>query len=198
MSVKLTASSLAPIGIPRSTFYDWYSRYQEGGIEALVDVNQPGGNITGVTFLSTVTEAIRLQMLHEAVPGAAIVGLLVNPSNPNSEPDTREVQEAALKLGLDLHVVSASNPREIDAAFAYLTQKRDYFASTSGVSLNRLERKISIRGNEIAERAFDNSILRQVPRPCFVLTAPCLFNGVCVNESQIEGPRPSALTAPSI
>ena len=116
--------TLAPIGIPRSTFYDWYSRYQEGGIEALVDVNQPGGNITGVTFLSTVTEAIRLQMLHEAVPGAAIVGLLVNPSNPNSEPDTREVQEAALKLGLDLHVVSASNPREIDAAFATLVESR--------------------------------------------------------------------------
>jgi len=52
------------------------------------------------------------------------VGLLVNPSNPNSEPDTREVQEAALKLGLDLHVVSASNPREIDAAFATLVESR--------------------------------------------------------------------------
>jgi len=46
--------------------------------------NQPGGNITGVTFLATVTSAIRLQMLHEAVPGAAIVGLLVNPSDPRS------------------------------------------------------------------------------------------------------------------
>ena len=116
--------TLAPIGIPRSTFYDWYSRYQEGGIEALVDVNQPGGNITGVTFLSTVTEAIRLQMLHEAVPGAAIVGLLVNPSDPNSEPDIREVKEAALKLGLELHVVSASNSHEIDAAFATLVERR--------------------------------------------------------------------------
>ena len=86
--------------------------------------NQPGGNITGVTFLATVTSAIRLQMLHEAVPGAAIVGLLVNPSDPNSEPDTREVKEAALKLGLELHVVSASNPREIDAAFATLVERR--------------------------------------------------------------------------
>jgi len=62
--------------------------------------------------------------LHEAVPGAAIVGLLVNPSNPNSEPDTRAVQEAARKLGLDLHVVSANNPREIDAAFTTLVERR--------------------------------------------------------------------------
>jgi putative ABC transport system substrate-binding protein len=98
-------------------------------------LNQPGGNITGVTFLATVTSAIRLQMLHEAVPGAAIVGLLVNPSDPNSEPDTREVKEAALKLGLELHVVSASNPREIDAAFGTLVERRVQTIVIEGDSL---------------------------------------------------------------
>jgi putative ABC transport system substrate-binding protein len=94
------------------------------GLGLVKSLNQPGGNVTGVTFLSTVTEAIRLQMLHEAVPGAAIVGLLVNPSNPNSDPDTQEVQEAARKLGLELHVVSASSPQEIDTAFATLVMRR--------------------------------------------------------------------------
>jgi putative ABC transport system substrate-binding protein len=63
-------------------------------------------------------------MLHEAVPNAAIVGLLVNPTNPNAEPETQVTQEAARKLGLELHVVSASSAQQIDAAFATLVQRR--------------------------------------------------------------------------
>src|SRR5439155_17321092 len=54
----------------------------------------------------------------------AVIGLLVNPSNPVAEPDTREAQEAARKLGLELHVVKASNAQEIDTAFAGLVQRR--------------------------------------------------------------------------
>jgi putative ABC transport system substrate-binding protein len=87
-------------------------------------LNRPGGNITGVSFLSSVTGAIRLQMLHEAVPNAAVMGLLVNPTNPNAVPDTQEAQEAARKLGIDLHVVHASTAQAIDAAFATLVERR--------------------------------------------------------------------------
>ena len=63
-------------------------------------------------------------MLHEAVPQAAVMGLLVNPTNPAAQPDTREVQDAARKLGLELQVVGASNASDIDVAFATLVQKR--------------------------------------------------------------------------
>src|SRR5207244_9826399 len=63
-------------------------------------LNRPGSNMTGVSFLQTTTGALRLQMLHEAVPDAAVIGLLVNPSNPVADPDTREVQEAARTVGL--------------------------------------------------------------------------------------------------
>ena len=63
-------------------------------------------------------------MLHEAVPNAAVIGALINPSNPNAEPNTRETQEAARKLGLDLHVLHASSDQDIDAAFATLVQRR--------------------------------------------------------------------------
>jgi len=63
-------------------------------------------------------------MLHEAVPSAAVMGLLVNASFPNAEPNTKEAQDAARKLGLELHVVSATNAQEIDAAFATLVQRR--------------------------------------------------------------------------
>jgi putative ABC transport system substrate-binding protein len=84
---------------------------------------RPGGNVTGATFLATTTAATRLQMLHEAVPKAAVIGALMNPSNPNAEPDTRETQEAARMLGLQLHVLNAGTDREIDAAFATLAQR---------------------------------------------------------------------------
>jgi putative ABC transport system substrate-binding protein len=89
----------------------------------VTSLNQPGGNLTGVSFLQTATAAIRLQMLHEAVPNAAVMGLLINPANPQAEPDRQETQEAARKLGLELHVVGASNVQEIDAAFAAIVQR---------------------------------------------------------------------------
>jgi len=90
----------------------------------VTSMSRPGGNLTGVSFLTTATGAIRLQMLHEAVPNAAVMGLLVNPTNPQAAPDTREAQEAARKLGLELHVLGASSAQEIDAAFATLVQRR--------------------------------------------------------------------------
>jgi putative ABC transport system substrate-binding protein len=77
-----------------------------------------------VSFLTTATEAIRLQMLHEAVPNAAVMGLLANATSPSAEPNTREALEAARKLGLELHVVNAGSAQEIDSAFASLVQRR--------------------------------------------------------------------------
>jgi putative ABC transport system substrate-binding protein len=98
-------------------------------------LNRPGGNLTGVSFLATATEAIRLQMLHEAVPKAVVMGLLVNATNPNSDQNTRESQEAARKLGLELHVVSATSAQEIDTAFAMFVQRRTEALVINGDSL---------------------------------------------------------------
>jgi len=78
--------------------------------------NRPGGNMTGVSRLTTATGAIRLQMLHEAVPKATVMGLLVNPANPTAESNTREAQDAAHKLGVELHVAGTRNAEDIDAA----------------------------------------------------------------------------------
>jgi putative tryptophan/tyrosine transport system substrate-binding protein len=90
----------------------------------VASLNRPGGNITGVSFLSTAVVAKMLELLHEAVPSAAIIAVLVNPGNPNGETDTREAQEAARILGLQVLVLHASNDREIDAAFATLVERR--------------------------------------------------------------------------
>jgi putative ABC transport system substrate-binding protein len=94
------------------------------GLGLVASLNRPGGNITGVSFLSTTTMAIRLQMLHEAAPKAVVIGALMNPANPNAEPNTKELLEAAKKLGLQLHVLNANSEHDIDAAFATLVQRR--------------------------------------------------------------------------
>jgi putative tryptophan/tyrosine transport system substrate-binding protein len=90
----------------------------------VTSLNRPNGNITGVSFVQTTTSAIRVQMLHEAVPNAGVMGLLVNPDNPSAINEVREAQEAARRLGLAFPVLKASTAQEIDEAFATLRQGR--------------------------------------------------------------------------
>jgi putative ABC transport system substrate-binding protein len=86
--------------------------------------NRPGGNVTGVSFLVNELGSKRLQLLHELVPAATVIGLLVNPTAPNSQTETSDVHAAAGVLGLHLHVESASSERDIDRAFERFTQQR--------------------------------------------------------------------------
>ena len=78
---------------------------------------RPGGNATGFNFFNQETQAKRLSLLHQLVPKAVRVGLLVNPTNaPIAEADLREVREAAPTIGLQIQVVNASTIGEINAA----------------------------------------------------------------------------------
>ena len=91
----------------------------------LVDsLNRPGGNITGVSFLSSDIVTKMLEALHELLPKAARIAALVNPTNQNAATDTKEAEAAARTLGLELQVLNASNGREIDDAFALLVERR--------------------------------------------------------------------------
>jgi putative ABC transport system substrate-binding protein len=86
---------------------------------------RPGGNLTGVTNLTAEVGPKRLEMLHALVPTAIAIALLVNPKSPElSEPQVQELQVAARRLGLQLHVLNASTEGEIDTAFATLVQLR--------------------------------------------------------------------------
>jgi len=87
-------------------------------------LNRPGGNITGVTFFINTLGAKRLELLHELVPGASLIGFLVNPRNPTTQSQTTDVQTAARKLGIDLLILNASSERDIDAAFAAFIEQR--------------------------------------------------------------------------
>jgi putative tryptophan/tyrosine transport system substrate-binding protein len=85
---------------------------------------QPGDNITGVSFLLTEIAAKEIELLHELVPMAAIIGMLANPSDPNYAADTNGAQTAADALGHKLVVVKATTESEIDSAFAVLVQQQ--------------------------------------------------------------------------
>jgi putative ABC transport system substrate-binding protein len=86
--------------------------------------NRPGGNVTGISFLSNELVAKQLELLRECVPTASELGLLVNPRNPNAESDTSHAEAAAGSLGRKLHVVYASAERDLSTAFATLIEQR--------------------------------------------------------------------------
>jgi putative ABC transport system substrate-binding protein len=89
----------------------------------VASLNRPGGNLTGGTFLSIEVGPKRLELLHELMPMATVVGLLVNPTNPNlAEPTTKNLRAAAHTLGLQLHILNASTDRDFDTVFATLIQ----------------------------------------------------------------------------
>src|SRR5262249_15165811 len=90
----------------------------------VASLNRPNGNITGISLLFNMLAAKHLELLHEIAPKAALVGMLVNPNNPNAAVDSREIEIAANVLGQKLVVVRASTPEDIDAAFAKLAGQR--------------------------------------------------------------------------
>jgi putative ABC transport system substrate-binding protein len=93
-------------------------------IRLVASLNRPGGNVTGVSMLANIVGPKRLQILREIVPAAGSYAMLVNPTNPNAEPDIREMRKAADTLGQPLIVVKASTDGEIDEAFATFPQHR--------------------------------------------------------------------------
>jgi putative ABC transport system substrate-binding protein len=87
-------------------------------------LNRPGGNVTGVTQFTHELIAKRLELLRELVPGAALIGVLINTDNPNAEINTRELQAAARAVGQPIQIVGISGKGGVDAAFATLAQHR--------------------------------------------------------------------------
>jgi putative tryptophan/tyrosine transport system substrate-binding protein len=90
----------------------------------VASLNRPGGNMTGVVTLNMDTGQKRLELIHEVVPGASTIVLLHNPTNTVAEIQEKDLQAAAGKLGLKLHILHASSEREFEPAFAALTQLR--------------------------------------------------------------------------
>jgi putative tryptophan/tyrosine transport system substrate-binding protein len=90
----------------------------------VASLSRPGGNITGVSFLINGLAGKEIELLHDLLPKATVIGFLVNPKSPNAESDTREVQEAVDVFGQKLVVAKASTESEIDSAFASFVEQR--------------------------------------------------------------------------
>jgi putative ABC transport system substrate-binding protein len=90
----------------------------------VANLNRPGGNLTGVTFLVGTLAAKQFEVLRETVPSAALIGFLVNPANADTEAKIRDAQEGANSVGRQLLVVKAGTESELEAAFATLAQRR--------------------------------------------------------------------------
>jgi len=100
-----------------------------GGLDPLqlglvASLNRPGGNVTGVSHLSTELEGKRLQLLHELIPNAAVIALLVDPTFRGTESIINDIEVAAHALGLEVKVLHASNEHDFNGAIASVVQQR--------------------------------------------------------------------------
>lgn len=91
-----------------------------GWIQSL---NHPGGNVTGVSFLSNALETKRLGLLHDTIPGVTTVGVLLNPGNPTSQQQTEDLNNAAHTLGLTLHFAHIARESDVEPAFSSVLQR---------------------------------------------------------------------------
>ena len=89
----------------------------------VASLNKPGGNLTGVSIFTNRLGSKRFALLHEMVPFASPIAILINPTNSDTEDEAKDVQEAARSLGVQVFVVSAGKADDLDGAFARLEQQ---------------------------------------------------------------------------
>ena len=90
----------------------------------VANLSRPTGNVTGVTFFGGALVAKQLELLHELIPQATLISVLVNPNHPGTAFQLRDAQEAARTLGHPIHVLNASTGSELNTAFARIAQQR--------------------------------------------------------------------------
>ena len=90
----------------------------------VASLNRPGGNVTGVHVMTNSLEAKRLGLLHEMIPAATTIALLVNPFTPGAAVQLREAQAAARIVAREIHILNASNEQEVETAFEHLVALR--------------------------------------------------------------------------
>jgi putative ABC transport system substrate-binding protein len=121
------------------------------------NLNRPNGNLTGVSILTTGLEAKRLEVLHEAVSGASVIGFLVNSTFPDVETQLKDVTAAARALGLQITVLNASSERDIDAAFETAVQQRvgALLVASSPFFFSRREQLVALASRHVIPAIFE-------------------------------------------
>ena len=147
---------------------------REGFVASL---NRPGGNLTGVSWFGTLIAAKALGLLHELVPGAVVVGLLVNPTLPEAARTQSDAQEAARTLGRELLVLHASTAGDIHAAFATLRQRH------AGALLVGGDPFFTIRRQQIVTLATRDGIPAMYPNRAFAAEGGLMSYGNVVGDA---------------
>jgi putative tryptophan/tyrosine transport system substrate-binding protein len=127
--VSVIAATGTPTGLPAKAatttipivFVTGSDPVEQGLVASL---SRPGGNLTGATTLAVQLGQKRLELLHEVVPKATLIGVLVNPTGPNLQAVSRDLEAAARTVGLPIHVLHASTESDFDTVFAALVQLR--------------------------------------------------------------------------
>ena len=125
----------------------------------VASLERPGGNATGINFFVQEDVAKRLGLLHELVPKAVRVAVLVNPANaPNTETTLRDATAAAPTIGLQIHTLKAGTSREIDAAFATFAHERPdaLFVAADGFFTSRGVQFATLAARERIPAAYGN------------------------------------------
>jgi putative ABC transport system substrate-binding protein len=125
--VSVIAATGTPTGLPAKAatatipivFVTGSDPVEQGLVASL---NRPGGNLTGTTTLAVELGQKRLELLHELVPSATLIAVLVNPTGPNLAAVSRDLQAAARTLGLPIHILHASTAHDLEAAFATMVE----------------------------------------------------------------------------
>jgi ABC-type uncharacterized transport system substrate-binding protein len=128
------------------------------GLGLVASLARPGGNLTGINFFSTELAAKRLGLLHELVPTATRIAVLVNPANPNTESQVRDVETAARDMGMQIQVLNASNAREIDTVFTSFARDRPdaLHVGTDPVFISRRAQLVNLASRHAVVATFPN------------------------------------------
>ena len=159
-----TAASLAAKAATSTIPIVFTSGVDPVKIGLVESLNRPGGNVTGIAFLSLALEPKRLGFLHELVPQATDIAVMLNPTLPDSENQLREVQEAARTIGLRVAILHASDIDKIEAAFKSLDQIRPgaLLVATDPFYINRREQIVGLAARHAIPTMYDGREFTEV------------------------------------
>jgi putative ABC transport system substrate-binding protein len=145
-------------------------------IGLVVSFSKPGGNATGISMLTNEIEAKRLGLLHELIPTAPTIAVLGNPDSPANDVGLKDVQTAALALGLKLQILEARSTLEIDNVFASFNQRRpDALLVVANAFFNS-------RRNQIVQLAAHQAIPAIYENRVFAMVGGLISYGIDLSE----------------